>query len=265
MTNIFIYGSCTTRDSVEFWPEDLELQGYVARQSLVSAVAGGNTSGFNLQGIKSTFQKRMIKHDLNGAAIEQIKEAIESGAYVIWDLTDERNGFVRLEDGRICSSVAINHKELESSVTAMQHTKIADSDFLREWKKAADEFSEILGENKKYVRVNLVPWAEEFNSDDFGLMTRILNSILTKLPRGWKKNLNRYTVPDSEVPTAVFNGRLREMTNYLEQLGFVVVRLRDDEVKAALNHKWGPAPFHYDPETYRTMISKLRTSIEANL
>lgn len=236
MTKIFIYGSCTTRDSVEFWPENVELQGYVARQSLVSAVAGGNTSGFNLQKIKSTFQKRMIKHDLNGAAIGQIQEAIESGAFVVWDLTDERNGFVQLTDGRICSAVAINHKELRRSVETQKVTKMVDPEFMSEWKKSADKLSAILGENTKRVLVNHTPWAEEFENGE--------------------------AVPYSEVPTHTFNLLLREMTTYLEQLGFAVVELGSNEVRATPDHKWGPAPFHYHDETYRTMITRIQSAIE---
>lgn len=237
MTKIFIYGSCTTRDSVEFWPENLELQGYVARQSLVSTAAGGSTAGFNLQRIKSTFQKRMIKHDLNGAATEQIQEAIESGAYVVWDLTDERNGFVELVDGRICSVVAINHKELRCSVESRKITKMVDPDFLQEWKKAADYLSEVLGEKKKKVLVNHTPWAENFENGD--------------------------PVPHSEVPTPIFNELLKEMTGYLEGLGFSLVELKSDEVKSSLDHKWGPAPFHYHDETYRIMISRIKAVIDA--
>ena len=237
MMKIFIYGSCTTRDSVEFWPENIELQGYVARQSLVSAVAGGSTSGFNLQKIKSTFQKRMIKHDLNGAAIEQMQEAIESDAWVVWDLTDERNGFVELVDGRICSVVAINHKELGRSIESRKITKVVDPDFLREWKKAADRLSTILGENKKRVLVNHTPWAEYFENGEH--------------------------VKYSEVPTPVFNELLRKMTSYLKQLGFDLVELENDEVKSSPDHKWGPAPFHYHDETYRTMISRIEAAIAA--
>lgn len=235
MTKIFIYGSCTTRDSVEFWPEDIELQGYVARQSLVSAVAGGSTAGFNLQKIRSTFQKRMIKHDLNGAAIEQIQEAIESGAYVVWDLTDERNGFVELVDGRICSVVAINHKELGRSVESRKITKMIDPEFSQVWKKAADYLSTVLGENRKQVLVNQTPWAEKFENGE--------------------------QVPYSEVPTPVFNELLKEMTGFLEHLGFTLVELKSNEVKSSPDHKWGPAPFHYHDETYRTMISRIETAI----
>lgn len=44
---MFIYGGCTSRDAVDFYPEyGLELLGYVARQSLVSAFRPADHSEF---------------------------------------------------------------------------------------------------------------------------------------------------------------------------------------------------------------------------
>lgn len=238
MTEIFIYGSCTTRDSVDSWGDDLSLAGYVARQSLLSATAGGNTRGFDVQAISSTFQKRMIKNDLNGNAIQKMIEALDSGAIVVWDLTDERNGFVELSDGRICSAVAIAHKELKQTARVVKHTKFIDPTFLIEWKRAALDLSETLGSRKSRVIVNHTPWAEKFDTGEF--------------------------VSDSEVATPVFNVMLKEMTTHLESLGFPIAKLSDDEVRATRQHKWGPAPFHYSDETYRIMVKRIREQIQSN-
>lgn len=101
--------------------------------------------------------------------------------------------------------------------------------------KAADYLSTVLGENRKQVLVNHTPWAEKFENGE--------------------------QVPYSEVPTPVFNELLKEMTGYLEHLGFTLVELKSNEVKSSPDHKWGPAPFHYHDETYRTMISRIETAI----
>lgn len=235
MTDIFIYGSYTTRDSVDFWPDDMSLTGYVARQSLVSAVSGGDIRGFNLRGIKSTFQKRMIKQDLNGDAIEKVTSALDSGSYVIWDLTDERMGFVELEDERVCTAVAITHNELTRSVDVVSRTNFTDPEFLQKWMNSAKTFGDVLGEKKRRVIVNHTPWARRFNDGQ--------------------------VVKDSDVPTSIYNRILERMTNYLSELGFSVVKLSPEEVKASPNHKWGSAPFHYDDQTYVKMVNRLESCI----
>ena len=55
---VFIYGSCVTRDAVEHWKDDeRRVVGYVARQSLISALSPpGDAEQFRLSAIESPFQ-----------------------------------------------------------------------------------------------------------------------------------------------------------------------------------------------------------------
>lgn len=56
MKKVFIYDSCVTRDAVpQFQNFGLEMVGYVARQSLISAFSKADISKFDLRKISSSF------------------------------------------------------------------------------------------------------------------------------------------------------------------------------------------------------------------
>lgn len=233
MRKVFIYGSCVTRDSVDFWDEhNLEFHGYVARQSLISASSSVNsTAGFNLNGVSSSFQRRMIKNDLLGNAIKQVKEAIDDGAVVVWDLTDERNGILALEDGRVVSAVAEKTSGLVRTAEVQEIIRFGDDRFLPLWTEALSHFKNSLGNRIEKVVINATPWASSF-------------------PDG-------QPIRESFPTTSQFNSTLKIMTNYARELGFQSFEVPEEIVFGSENHKWGPAPFHYSDDTYVVMAEKI--------
>ncbi len=98
---VLIYGSCVTRDAVEFWDaEQLEMAGYVARQSLISAAAPpSDAEQFRLSQISSSFQRRMLRGDVESSLLPTLEECRDDYDVILWDLTDERNGVQQLPDG----------------------------------------------------------------------------------------------------------------------------------------------------------------------
>ncbi|OFT77186.1 hypothetical protein HMPREF3104_02775 [Corynebacterium sp. HMSC30G07] len=233
MRKVFIYGSCVTRDSVDFWDEhNLELHGYVARQSLISATSSVNsTVGFNLNGVTSSFQRRMIKNDLLGTAIKQVKEAIDDGAVVVWDLTDERNGVLALEDGRIVSAVAERTSGLVRTAQIQETIRFTDDKFLPLWRQALGHFKRSLGTRIEKITINATPWATSF-------------------PDG-------QPIRESFPTSNQFNSALNIMTNYAKELGFQTFEVPKEIVFGSTDHKWGPAPFHYSDNAYVAMAEKI--------
>ena len=63
---VAIFGSCVSRDSVEFMPE-AEVVAYVARHSVTSLEAPHGTAGVDLSELTSAFQERMVTNDLHGS------------------------------------------------------------------------------------------------------------------------------------------------------------------------------------------------------
>lgn len=240
MADVFIYGSCTTRDSVEYWDSSkMELSGYVARQSLISALSPGNEEGFDLSRIASSFQRRMVQKDLAGTAVTEVRAHLNTGGVAVWDLTDERNGVLELANGRQISGTANSTAGLVQQVEVVRRLFFVEDAFLEKWCAAADEFARLAGVNTPRTVVNYTPWAKTFRDGS--------------------------PVPYSYPGAGAFNERLEHMVNYLEGLGFTISRLGEDEVFGEENHKWGPAPFHYNADTYRLMVNRLEQAISGAL
>lgn len=233
MRKVFIYGSCVTRDSVDFWDKHhLELYGYIARQSLISASSSVNsTAGFNLNGVTSSFQRRMIKNDLLGNAIKEVKGAIDDGAVVVWDLTDERNGVLALEDGRVVSAVAEQTSGLVRTAQVQEVIRFTDEKFLPLWREALGHFKASLGTRIEKVVINATPWATSF-------------------PDG-------QPIRESFPTTSQFNSSLSFMTTCAKELGFQSFTIPNETVVGSPTHKWGPAPFHYSDNAYVAMAERI--------
>lgn len=230
MNSVLIYGSCTTRDSVDFWdPNYLQLTDYIARQSLISASSPGSVDGFDLEGIKSSFQRRMVKFDLLGNAITRILEHVGNGGICIWDLTDERNGAIELSTNRWVSGTAISTQGLRHNYSPVGRLFFEQPEFQDRWSKCAEMFAQLAGDRRERIFVNLTPWASKFEDGT--------------------------SVPESFPTTEKFNRGLDMMGSVLENLGFPVSRIAEEEVSAAKVHQWGPAPFHYSVATYHKMIA----------
>lgn len=236
MRYVYIYGSCTTRDSVEYWDQfGFELEGYVARQSLISASVPVSTEGVDLTGIPSSFQRRMVKHDYLGTAVRESILQARKGNLVFWDLTDERNGVVDTGHGQIISGVAANTKGLIRPTTQDVKIEFGTQKFRSMWQRAAEQFAENAGEARSRIIVNAVPWAAKFSDGK--------------------------PVGDSFPGRAIFNEELEWMCDTLDSLGFPISALLENEVHADPEHVWGPAPFHYDEMTYLTMCRTLEKNV----
>ena len=68
---VAIFGSCVSRDSVEFMPE-AEVVTYVARHSVTSLESPHGAEGMDLSELTSAFQERMVTNDLHGSGLERI-------------------------------------------------------------------------------------------------------------------------------------------------------------------------------------------------
>ncbi len=227
MQKIFIYGSCVTRDGVEWWPEyGFELDGYVARQSLISSQSEASFKDFDFDfaGIGSDFQRRMAKGDLGGNLVDQIRA--HSASVIIWDLCDERNGVHRFASGRFKTrNVLYKNAKAQGAIIGFGR----DEHFAL-WRDALDAFLPQL----EHVRiiVNATPWAIQ---NDRG---RPVNS--------------------DDAKAVAFNKSAERYLDELESRGLEIIRVPQEEAIALSSHKWGEAPFHYVDETYHVFLRQLK-------
>lgn len=229
---VFIYGSCVTRDAVEIWdPAQFEMAGYVARQSLISAMSpASDVKGFRLSQIDSSFQRRMMRGDIESSLLPALESAKDDYDVILWDLTDERNGVQQLPDGgwmtrlRNFQKVQIDQAKLGQVVPtgSIDHSKL--------WARALDAFLARLRSIGVLDRLvlNDTRWATR---DDAG-----------------ETFSNRETF---------LNADLEVMSHLVQSAGITAITPEPQSVLAANSHKWGRAPFHFVEDTYRSITENL--------
>jgi len=224
---IFIHGSCVTRDGVDWWPEyGFELDGYVARQSLISSQSHLDLRSipFDFEKIPSNFAKRMAKGDVAGNLSSQIRN--HEPSVVIWDLCDERSGVLAVNTGEyITRNVVYSANPIPGRTIAM-----GNDEHFELWKHALDQFLRSVSGIR--LIVNATPWA---------LTTDQGNPVNGDSSRA-----------------ANFNLLVEPYYAELAARGIEIIRVEQSKAIARVDHKWGEAPFHFVDETYKEMLVQLK-------
>lgn len=233
---VFIWGSCVSRDSFEYFGKRYELLGYVARQSMISS---GNVVELDtLPQLTSPFQQRMNAGDAAGNAVELIASVARQTSLLLLDLCDERLGVIDVGDGRYLTRTVerIRTGADEKLLAEYRRIKFGSPQHLQLWTSA---FTRVVDQLVKLrlTRRTLVlapPWATE-------------------------------TVQGSPTPASF--GLKAPRANELFALYYDVIRRAgirvvgtDLPVLSDDHHKWGPAPFHYDLTTYEAILTSVRRS-----
>ncbi|MBM7466755.1 DUF6270 domain-containing protein [Microbacterium esteraromaticum] len=235
MQRVFIYGSCVTRDGVELWPDyGLELAGYVARQSLISAVAPSRPNDFDTSTISSPFQRRMAEGDIRGNVVAKLTSNPDDIDLILWDLTDERLGVYRVPSGGYVSRVVDYTTGIYKGRPALDTPiRIGTNEHRTLWEQALVEFLASLENSRVRDRLvlNAMPWALH---DEEGASTRT-------------------TANDPEA----FNAVLAEYSAIAERHGVRIARPDVQRIRGAREHQWGAAPFHYTQDSYRASLDAI--------
>lgn len=229
--NIFIYGSCVTRDAMEFMPPSITLNGYVARQSLISACNPCNPKDFDFASIKSAFQRRMYELDVSGGAMRKILMHGAESDLILWDITDERLGVVQVQSsGYVTRNV--NHVNAGHYKGAHKFGRILEfgnDDHFKIWEDSCRSVLDDLTNSGLFpkVRVMHTEWAEV---DDLG------NTLEAGL---------------------VFNQAAQRYYDVLEESGLEQIITPAALSAGKSTHKWGMAPFHFTDATYMHIVGEL--------
>lgn len=238
-TDVFIYGSCVSRDSFEYLDMDrFQLVEYVARQSLASAFAGPGEPAFDTSTLESQFQRRVLDLDAASGLPRQLRSAADTVDLLLWDLFDERLGYYARPDGTVVTNTVelirwSRETGLEPSGRLVPY---GSREHLRAFTRRLEDFRTLLDETGLRDRVVLVApsWARVTETDDrtpssFGITAQRAN-VLT-LPY-------LQAVRDTVQPGLIISPPLAL-------------------TRAASDHQWGIAPFHYVPEVYRYITDAL--------
>jgi hypothetical protein len=235
MQRAFIYGSCVTRDGVDLWPDyGLEMAGYVARQSLISATAPARPGDFRTDSIASPFQKRMADGDIRGNVIAKLASDTSAYDVILWDITDERLGVYRVPSGGYVSRVVDYTTGIyQGSAPLQTPIKIGSEAHRSLWLASLDRFIAQLDEAGVTDRLvlNALPWATH---DETG-----------------------QPVTTASADADAFNAVLSEYAKEVENRGIRVAHTDAARAVQATTHQWGPAPFHYARDTYHASLQAI--------
>ena len=284
---IAIFGSCVSRDTAEFMPE-AEVVAYVARHSVTSLESPHGTAGIDLSDLASAFQKRMVTSDLKGSGVERIVKNADDLDVVLIDLVDERRGFWKFPDGKTMT----NSIEVESCGAAREARRdgarlvdFGTDEHFDAWRSGYIKLIDGLigaGLWEKTILLD-IEWAGAVNGAQHPH-----SDSLAKLGRSWRRlqrggremsrSLSRGQGV-AEALTRLRRVRPTEAEEYADRAAAAnadYVRYRhfastsvpstitrtSDQVRINREHKWGPQPFHYRDEDYRSIVNSIRDLAE---
>lgn len=276
---IAIFGSCVSRDTAEFIPE-AKVVAYVARHSVTSLETPHGTSGVDLSGLSSLFQKRMVTGDLKGEGLTRIANEAESLDLVLIDLADERRGYWLFPDGMTMT----NSIEVESSGAAREARRagarlveFGTDEHFAKWKSGFAHLVDGLTGVGLWGKTILldIEWAAAVDGSQHPQ-----NDRFSTLGRRWRR-LRRGTREAgrglsrgqglAEALTSLRTVRPTEAEEYADRAAAAnmkyapyrsaarsmvasAVTRTSGQVRINRDHKWGPQPFHYRDEDYRSIV-----------
>lgn len=232
---VAILGSCVSRDTFEILdPNRFSLETYIARHSIVSARSDAGANMPNTWEVASRFQRRNIESDVKGDLETRLAAVAQQTDLLLWDLIDERHGYVQFNDGTIVnrSIDVLSNQELRTALAAGRHYEFGTDEHFAEWSAAAAAFLAVLGRLNLMNRTLIIaePWASE---DRFG---KRVPPSLSISPEDANKKYGRYYA-------------------FLEKAGLPLAST--PTAYADESHRWGFAPFHYDSTVYESLRDEI--------
>ena len=284
---IAIFGSCVSRDSVEYMT-DAKVLTYVARHSVTSLESPHGTDGVELSELSSAFQERMVTSDLQGSGLKRIADNGSDIDIVLLDLVDERRGFWLFSDG----TTMTNSLEVESCGAARaarrggaRLVEFGTDEHFTAWKSGYTKLVEGLKEARLWDKAILldIEWAGAVDGAQHPQ-----SDSLAKLGRSWRRlqrggremsrSLSRgegvvealaslrYVRPTEAEEyadrAAAANADYARYRSFASSLVPSTVTRTSDQVRISKDHKWGPQPFHYRDEDYRLIVQSIRDLVE---
>lgn len=279
---IAIFGSCLSRDTAEFIPE-AEVVAYVARHSVASLETPHGTDGVDINGLNSSFQKRMVTSDLKGNGIARIVKNAKDLDLVLIDLVDERRGFWLLPDG----TTITNSLEVESCGAARDVRRagarlieFGTDEHFEHWKSGFEKLIEGVKAAGLWDRTLLldIEWAGAVDGAQhpkydgmakLGRKWRKLQRGTREAGRGLSKGrgigeawASLWLVKPTEAEeyadrAATANSNYIRYRREARALTASSVIRSSTEVRIDREHKWGPQPFHYRKTDYLSIVRSI--------
>lgn len=209
------------RDSYKVISDQVGLSGYVARQSLISAI--NRPADLPEMDLGSSFQSRMLNGDIKSTMLHTLRKAAPNTDLLVMDCHVERGGVYRLRDGTfITPSAELKTSGLLGKISGHVHVPLGSERHTKFWEIAATRFVRRLEEYDLKDKTLIIdaPWAEENEAG---------------VPFG-----ERHGRPIREVSDS-----LSALTGILSDLGVRVTQMPREVATAPVEHEWGSGPYHF--------------------
>src|SRR5699024_4149966 len=240
-TRVTVYGSPVARDAVDLASgPSMRLGDHILRTSLLAIGTDGATQFPQEVTGLSRATLRTMQMDFAGRLPSFIRATAEHTDVLLWDLSDERDGVTVLPDGTIItrSVDALEIPELSSIHAQGSHISFGSREHFDAWTSQARRFQRILKGAGVFAKTLVldVPWAHlTIDGEE--------------------------TTSSGGLTAAEANRYFRRYINFLETLGFRIVKVSKNEVHADPDHRWGPAPYHYTQDVYELIVERVLTMI----
>lgn len=240
---VLIYGSCVSRDIFNFdSAKKFVIVDYIARSSLASSFGSGPVEDSFSERLASPFQRKLVRCDFEKTFPKNLRGL--SFDIFLFDLIDERFSLFHFDDGRLCtiSSELASAGFKGSSMTGNVVASGTDS-FFSLWEAGWQVFvAELrsMGCLSK-LRINKVFWSShkedgtlfEVGADEVRKRNAFLDVLYARIAL--------------DVPSEQF----------YSYSGASMV--------GAVEHKWGPSPFHYVDAYYLDALGHLNREAEKRM
>lgn len=235
---LFIYGSCVSRDALEFQQDGPELVKYVARTSLAVQQAGSEVLTSLLERLPSPFQREMMLIDMGKSLFEQL----ESAQYdvLLLDFIDERFGIAEFTSG---ARYTLSAEFLTANTEGLTYTEINrfSAQKFQLWCQGFEQLMQLLNSKtpQPAVVVNRV------------YFTGMVGSCAADC--SWHEGFTELEITRN-------NNYLKQLYEYIEQNHPQVqfIDYAPELLIADKAHKWGIAPFHYIAPFYHATLAALK-------
>lgn len=233
---VTVYGSCVSRDviRVDAGKTGLAPGGYIARQSVVSAMSGPVDLPSTPSLLKSSFQRRMVEGDVRSNCMEQIRNVADTTDILLMDLIDERFGVFPVGDGYVTDSDEFKQCGWRSILPERPLISFGSERHLHLFKGSFTRFVEFLVEVAIYDRTYLL------------------------LPKFATESLQGDNFEHLVIPPTKRNLDFEPYYAYAKESGISVIRPPEHLTIADKNHLWGLGPVHYADGFYQWVASELR-------
>lgn len=242
---INIFGSCVTRDMLEYDRNNFRVGEYIARESIVSFLS--NPISFKEKDIQltSVFQRKQLIQDLEKSGLAQFRS--NPGNLLIIDFIEERFDIGRIQGSYITISNEFIQSRIYSSKSYRKYNKkIWHNQVyfrLQNIKKYIRYFAQSLLSiyDQKQIIIHEVYMADQY-IDETGCICSFTENYL------------------------FYNKKINQILEYMYY--YLKIELPDAHIISLGNnyvadktHKWGLAPMHFQKEYYESSLDALLSEI----